>query len=140
MLETTFVEKCLNHVAPWCTNITRSIEFSSHYDTFYCLIFQLLENAADKMSKKFNCPLKSAVLCSAIGNYVVEACDGGIHSVRNEKGVSNDNFEAKGRREVRIVEGNTEHGVLVKFSEWLADYFSKTDGADVPICRVAIQL
>ena len=87
------------------------------------------------MGKKFNCPLKAAVLCSPVGNYVVQACDGGIHSVRNEKGVSNDNFEARGRKEVRMVEGNTEHGVLVKFAEWLADYFSKADGADVPICR-----
>ena len=33
MLETTFVEKCLNHVAPWCTNITRSLELSSHFQT-----------------------------------------------------------------------------------------------------------
>ena len=77
------------------------------------------------MSGKSNCILASAVLCSPVGNYAVEACESGIHSVKFERGVSNDNFETKGRREVRILRGSTKHIVLVKFAEWLANYFLK---------------
>lgn len=87
------------------------------------------------MSGKSNCILASAVLCSPVGNYAVEACESGIHSVNFERGVSNDNFETKGRREVRILRGSTKHIVLVKFAEWLANYFLKKVDSDVPICR-----
>ena len=92
------------------------------------------------MSEKSHCILASAIMCSPIGNYFVEACESGIHSVSLEKGVSNDNFETKGSREVKIIKGNTKHSVLVRFFMWLHEYFDKSSdwGSmdwDIPICR-----
>ena len=89
------------------------------------------------MSEKSHCVLASAIMCSPVGNYFVEACQSGIHSVSLEKGVNNDNFETMGDPQVRILEGNTKHSVLVKFVVWLCEYFHKTldwDWDDA-ICR-----
>ena len=93
------------------------------------------------MSEKSVCILASAVMCSPLGNYVVEACESGIHSVNLEKGVNNDNFENKGDPQVRIIKGHTKHrhhSKLITFVVWLAQYFwsnpnSKLDW-NVPIC------
>lgn len=87
------------------------------------------------MSEKSHCILASAIMCSPIGNYFVEACESGIHSVTLEKGVSNDNFETMGSRHVRIIKGNTKHSVLVRFVVWLYEYFHKSSEWDMPICR-----
>ena len=92
------------------------------------------------MSEKSHCILASAIMCSPIGNYFVEACESGIHSVTLEKGVSNDNFETMGSKQVRIIKGNIKNDVLVRFFMWLHEYFDKSSdwGSmdwDIPICR-----
>ena len=102
----------------------------------------------DVMSGNSKCTLASAVMCSPIGNYLVEACDEGIHSVSLESGVNNDNFETKGDPFVRIIKGGgptgggrKEYPMLRKFILWLDEYFSGNYNhrggmiRKVPICK-----
>ena len=96
------------------------------------------------MSGNSKCTLASAVMCSPIGNYLVEACDEGIHSVSLESGVNNDNFKTKGDPKVRIIKGGGptgggRHPVLRKFILWLQEYFlcNNIGGMirKVPVCK-----
>ena len=100
------------------------------------------------MSENSKCTINSAVLSSPIGNYLVEACHDGIHSISLESGVNNDNFETKGDFHVRVIKGKgptttrmKEYPMLRNGYQWLEDYFMycnpESGGVKrtVPICK-----
>ena len=100
------------------------------------------------MSENSKCTINSAVLSSPIGNYLVEACHDGIHSISLESGVNNDNFETKGDFHVRVIKGKgptttrmKEYPMLRNCYQWLEEYFmyfnpeSGRSQYAVPICK-----
>lgn len=88
------------------------------------------------------CELISATISSPVGGWTMWACENGIHRVKMESKVNNENFIKKGQDEVKVVTSDfkNKNRYLDDFLQWMIQYFEEKSEPkiEVKICPEVI--
>ena len=78
--------------------------------------------------------IESTKISSLVGNWRIEVCHKGLHCIKLDSDVSNDNFLQKGSKEVQILQSSSNPHVP-QIHQWFQSYFAKQEPTiDLPIC------
>ena len=85
------------------------------------------------------CTLAEGIITSPVGPWKVRTCAKGLHSVKLQENVTNDNFLKLGRNHVKLSHCTKKSTTMVLAENWLQMYFNGKEYPEkIPICdRVA---
>ena len=79
--------------------------------------------------------LETTKISSLVGNWRIEVCFNGLHCIKLDSDVSNDNFLQKGSKEVQLLQSSTNPHVP-QILQWFQAYFQNQEepNIDLKIC------
>ena len=79
-----------------------------------------------------DCAIFYATISSPVGDWAIESCSKGLHSVNLAPEVNNENFLKVGKAKV-VVKSDPKDFAALRFHKWMETYFSGRDPAKVNV-------